>query len=315
MKKIISALLCVFTLLSLTACNKKSQSTTSDSFTPTKLNVYALYDITACSLAQIIELNAQAKLKGNYNVSLYQSGEDLINSNDYEFGIAITTLSNGVALCNSQDYIHMLSLASCNVSAFSNKKLNKIKDFEGKKVLVFDDSDLIPDLNAMLTKASVNCAIKATKNKDEFLKLLKSDKYDIAVAAYPTASEIPATVKEFKNVLSLNDEWDRVGLKGKLYTHCIVSTSEVLTEEFQTYKLFLEEYNDSINKLNETDATTVQAIIDRGLNSSGNTALQTCKNNGFMIEDYNETQNLLTKYADNLEKTNYKLSINEIKYK
>ena len=300
MKKIISVFLCLsLIMINLIGCKSSevadtTKDTVSKDFTPTKLNISALYDVTACSLSYLMEQNTLSKLKGTYAVSLYKDDETFLKSDEFMFGLAFTTLSSGVELCKQKDFARMLSLISLNIDAFGKSEIKNIKDFEGKKVLVYNDSDLPENLNIMLKKASVKCNITTSGDLYGFTEQVKSNKYDIVVAAYPAASEIS---KNYKYKLSLNEEWDNLKLKGKPYSHCIVASSEVITEEFKTCELFFKELGTSIEKMNSADNTVVQSISNRYLNTSNAAALTTCTQNGFTLEDYKDTEKLLTECA------------------
>lgn len=317
MKKFISLLLCLLLVMAcLTGCKvkEKSNETAKENFTPTKLNISALYDITACSLSYLMEQNTESKLKGTYAVSLYKDDKTFLESDEFMFGLAFTTLSSGAELCKGKDFARMLSLISLNIDAFSKKEITNIKDFEGKKVLVYDDSDLSENLNIMLKKGSVKCDVTKISDLYEFTVQVENSKYDIVVATYPAAAEVNSRNKKYKHKLSLNDEWDRLKLKGKPYSHCIVASSEVISEEFKTCELFFEEFNASIEKMNSGDNDVVQSLADRYLNTSNDTALTTCKQNGFALEDYNDTEKLLTQYAKVRNDGGESLAIDHIIY-
>lgn len=316
MKKVISLLLCLLlTLISLVGCKAKEETkdTAKEDFTPSKLNISALYDGTACSLSYLMEQNTESKLKGTYAISLYKDDKAFLDSDEFMFGLAFTTLSSGTQLCKAKDFARMLSLISVNIEAFSKNEIKNIKDFESKKVLMFDDSDLSENLNIMLKKGSVKCDITKISDLYQFTEQIKTDKFDIIVAAYPAASEVSDS-KKYNHKLSLNEEWDRLKLKGKPYSHCIVASSEVISEEFKTCELFFQELNASIEKMNSGDNDVVQSLADRYLNTSNDTALITCKQNGFALEDYNDTEKLLTQYAKVRNDGGESLAIDHIIY-
>ncbi len=318
MKKFISLSLCLLlVIVSLVGCKTQEtpkKETEDKNFTPTKLNISALYDITACSLSYLMEQNTESNLKGTYAVSLYKDDKTFLESDEFMFGLGFTTISSGVKLCKTKDYARMLSLISLNIDAFSKNEIKNLKGFEGKKVLVYDDSDLSENLNIMLKKGSVKCDVTKISDLYEFTVKVKTNKYDIVVATYPAASEVNNSSKKYKHKLSLNDEWDRLKLKGKPYSHCIVASSEVISEEFKTCELFFEEFNTSIEKMNSGDNGVVQSLAARYLNTSNNTALATCKQNGFALEDYNDTEKILKQYAKVRNDGGESLAIDHIIY-
>lgn len=313
MKRVLSVLMCV--LLSVTALvgceNQEAQKKpVKEDFTPTKLNISALYDGTACALSYLMEQNTVSKLKGNYAVSLYKDTDAL--NNEFMFGLGFTTISGGIELCKSKDYARMLSLISLNIDAFSKSDLGSIEDFGNKKVLIFDDSELSHNLNVMLKKAAVNCDIEKCADLYDFTQKIKESRYDIVVAAYPAASEVLEYGKAYKYKLSINDEWERLKLNGKPFTHCIVASSEIISDEFPTCELFFDELNTSIEKLNNQDNTVVQSISGRYLNTNNTTALTTCLQNGFTVEDYKDTEKLLKNYAKVRNEGGEKLSYDHV---
>ena len=274
MKKIISLVLALAMIFALAACGAKAPAATeapvvteapvaTEAPAPTAdpellVNAMVLNGTTGFGMANLIHAaqNGEAKLNYNFSVETDASNITAALVNGTVDIAALPTNAASTVYNKTQGQVQVLALNTLGVLYLLSDGSEEIKSFEdlkGKTVyapaqnptFVFQylceanglkvGEDVIID-NSYAQPANLNSAVSAG---------------EVALAVLPEPMVTVARSSNDKLVVAmdLTEEWDKVSTPGSLVQGCVVVRTEFAKNHPEELKVFLEEYEASINTL------------------------------------------------------------------
>ncbi len=269
MKKLVSFILSAVLLLSLAACGTAENSSspvsseTPSSSAPEKLdvavNVYGISGPTGIGLAPLME-KAEAKTgRLNYNIALAADNNDIIaklTNNEADIAAVATNMASSLYK-KTEGKISVLAVNTLGVLSLVTKgddTVTDIKSLKGKTIYS-TGKGANPEyiINYLLEqnglKAGEDVKIEFVAQPTELVAAFAKNETIIAIAPQPVATMLTVQNPTAKLVSDINDEWDKVS-DSKLVMGCIVARTDFINENPDAVKIFLEEYKESIETVN-----------------------------------------------------------------
>ena len=275
MKKLISLILAAIMLFSLAACgtaNNESSAPadTGSSDTVSKLdvncNVYALKGPTGIGMVSLMKNAENGEAGLNYNFNLVGDNSEIISKiSNGEADIAAVATNVASNLYNkTSGNISVLAINTLGVLTLvtNGEEVASIADLKGKTVYSTGQG-ANPEyiLNYVLEKnglkAGKDVTVEFVSQPQELVTKVVGSEKAIAVAPQPVATAITVKDTNAKIVLDMNDEWDKVS-DTDLVMGCIIARNDFINENPEAVKLFLKEYEASIEAVNADAASAAE---------------------------------------------------------
>lgn len=259
MKKVLSVILAIALILSFSACAKQEETTPVEK---TNITIGAIKGPTGVGFANLMEENANKSASNNYNFTLFTSPEE-IGAKLVKNELNIAALpTNVVANLNKKTNgkVKMLALNTFGNMSIIEKgdSIKSIKDLKGKTVYSIGQG-ANPEyiLKYILTNNDLEIGkdvkIKFVATNDEIIGLLAAGKADVAMIAEPAATAALVKNKDCSRRLDINKVWNEIDEKVPVVTGCVAVNADFLKENEKAVEVFLEEYEKSINALEDLD--------------------------------------------------------------
>ncbi len=290
MKKIISLVLAFAMIFALAACGSQAPATTeapvaTEAPTPTELpaptadpelliNAMVLNGTTGFGMANLIHAaqNGEAKLNYSFSVETDASNITAALVNGTVDIAALPTNAASTVYNKTQGQVQVLALNTLGVLYLLSDGSEEIKSFEdlkGKTVyapaqnptFVFQylceanglkvGEDVIID-NSYAQPANLNSAVSAGE-------------VSLAVLPEPMVTVARSSNDKLQVVMDLTEEWDKVSTPGSLVQGCVVVRTEFAKNHAEELKVFLSEYEASINALMADIPGSAEKIQETGV--------------------------------------------------
>lgn len=183
---------------------------------------------------------------------------------DVPMEMAAKLYNNGagyqLAAVNTGGYLYLLT---------NDKTTTNFSDLMGKTVkVVGEDSAFDVVLRYLLLqngiKLSKDVTLEYTENKEELIKDAAEDDINYLVLPEPWVSDLLSKNIGYNIAINIQDEWARVhGTVTLLPQTCLIVKKEIASQKAEAWKLFLEDYMDSIKWINSNQAKTVELLDNR----------------------------------------------------
>lgn len=320
MKKLLSFGLVLVLSLSviLTGCNQKTDDNNDTNQTPTEkktVNVVALNGPTGMGMVKLMQDSEEGKTAHDYKVALAAAPDEIVGKvTTGEVDIAAVPANLGATLYNkTEGKIKVLAVNTVgNLAIISNdESIKTMADLKGKTVFSSGQGatpeyafNYLLEKNNLKLDEDVKVEYKATHQ--ELATLVSSGKADIAVIPYPFATTVLGANKDFKQVLSFDDEWKKVAPEGsELTTGTIIARTEFLENNKDVVDKFLEEYEQSTNFSKENVDEAAKLIDKYGIikEAVAKNALPNC---GITFIKGDKMESAVSQFLDILFKSNPK---------
>lgn len=252
MKKVLSLLVAIALIFSFSACSK--QETTPKE--KTNVTVGAIKGPTGVGFANLMESNANGKANNNYEFTLFTSPEE-IGAKVVKNELNIAALPTNVAANlyqKTNGKVQMLAINTLGNMSIIEKgeTINSVKDLKGKTVYSIGQG-ANPEyiLKYILSKNGIedSVKIKFVSTNDEITAALATGKATVAMIAEPAATAALIKNTDCSRRLDINEVWNDIDSNVPVVTGCVVANAEFVKNNPEAVKLFLDEYEDSINSL------------------------------------------------------------------
>ncbi len=256
MKKFISfvsIIMCLLLAFSLTACNKKDDTTATGEYSAVDMTVACMTGPTGMGMAKLMA-DSEAKLTANnYTFEVKAAATDILPKFiKGEINIASVPTNVAATVYNQTGgKVRILAVNTYGVLSILEKgnTIDSIDDLKGKTVYSTGKGQN-PEyiLNYILTQNGINPESDLTiefVSSDDLKAKLISGEAEVAMAPEPLATAVMVQNKELNRVLSINDEWSKVS-ENQLMMGCVIALESYINENKAAVEKFLEEYSKSI---------------------------------------------------------------------
>lgn len=313
MKKIISVLLTLALCFALAACGNgndsqsssaPSQTNSSQQKLDTKCNVYALNGPTGIGMAPLMKKAANGEARLDYNIKTVGANDEIIAklSNGEADIAAVATNLASTLYSKTKGNISVLAVNTLGVLCLVSKgeEVSDIASLKGKTVYATGQGanpeyimNYIFEKNGL--KVGTDVKINFVSQPAELVNIFATNEKAVAVAPQPVATTITVKNTDAKIVLDMNDEWDKIS-DTKLVMGCIVVRNDYLEENPEAVKVFLEEYKESVDTVNN-DIDAAGALCEEyGIVASAAIAKKAIPYCNIVFETGSEMKNDLSAY-------------------
>ncbi len=282
MKKLISvlAVLLAFALLFAACAQTNTNETTTEPASETEsaseaetaepvqkanVNIGLLKGPTGMGAAYMLQKNADGEARNEYTLTLAgavdQIQAGLMNG---ELDIAaVPTNMAAVLNAKTEGKVKLLAVNTLGVLYIMSSRddIASVEDLAGKTVLSAGQGTTTEYvLNYLLEKHGVtDCTVEFAAEHAEVLTQAKSGAYDTVLLPEPFVTQLKGADAGFAAVLDLTAEWEALG-NGLLTMGCIAVRTEFAEANQDAVRLFLADYEESINYVNEHTEEAAQLI-------------------------------------------------------
>lgn len=258
MKKLI-ALLSIILLLTatLTACSG-GQNTASS------VRIATIQGPTGIGMVHLMDQNDDKTTENTYEFQVHSTPDAVVPLlMNKSVDIAALPTNMAANYYNKTKSVELLAVNTLGVLYMleNGNTVNSMKDLKGKTIYSTGQG-ANPEyiLNYILRGYGLNpetdVTIKFVAENTELASLMVSGEATIAMVPQPLVSSIMIQKSDVRIALSMNDEWEKVaGEENKLMMGCVIVRKEFLEKNPKLVKTFMKEYEASIKKTTEVDAT------------------------------------------------------------
>ncbi len=261
MKKLIATLLLtVMAITALASCNQPWA----------KIDIGVMAGPTGMGMAKLMsDAGDSSEL---YSFEVYSAPTDATAdlANGTLDMLCLPTNTAAALASKTPDYISVISintLGSLYLLTDGSVEINSVKDLEGKTLWASVPSSTTgPIIDYLLEKNGVSATVEFEPDHDALVARVKAGTAPIVVLPEPKVTAALMGAADYKVALNLSTEWDKVS-DTPLTMGCIVVRNDFLRENKSTVDKFLEEYEASIEFVNDPANREAAAgmIVDAGV--------------------------------------------------
>ena len=276
MKKLISlilmSLLVVGSIFSLISCNDNQK---------TNIKVAVLNGTTGFGMAKLMEDNANGASSNNYEFSVETDASNIISSliaGTVDIA-ALPTNAAANVYNKSNGKVQVLAINTLGVLYLLEKddQISSINDLNGKTIYVPAQNPTFIT-KYILNSNNINATIDSTTySTPEALKnAVVAGQVELAVLPQPVVTAAIAGAKQgnknYSVALDLTEEWNNIPNSKQLVQGCVVVRTEFANNKKEAVNAFLDEYEKSINYLNDNPNETAELIVKYNIFANANVA-------------------------------------------
>ncbi len=276
MKKILSLALAALMVVSLAACGNTNNVSSIPEATDDAVkldvacNVYAIKGPTGVGMVSLMEKAAGGEAGLDYNFNLVGANEEIVAKiTNKEADIAAVATNLASTLYNKTNGgISVLAINTQGVLSLITKgeEITSIADLKGKTIYSTGQGanpeyiiNYILKNNGLTVGTDVT--VEFVSQPTELVAKVVGNEKAIVVAPQPVATAITVKDQNAKIALDINDEWSKLN-DNDLVMGCIIARNEYIEENPEAVKLFLKEYEASINAVN-SDPEAAAALCEQ----------------------------------------------------
>lgn len=233
--------------------------------TPTTVRVAAIQGPTGIGMVHLMDAAADKETENTYDFSV-SSAPDAVGPKltSGEVDIAAIPTNMAANLYNkTSGKVRLLAVNTLGVLYMleNGNEIQSAADLKGKTIYT-SGQGANPEyiLNYVLKQNNIDPAtdveIKFAADNTELATLMVSGTATIAMVPQPAVTTIMTQNADVRIALSMNDEWEAVaGEENKLMMGCVAVRTEFLEQHPKEVEAFLKEYEASIEKTGDVDAT------------------------------------------------------------
>lgn len=299
MKKLTSLFLTFILIISLIGCSDKTGS--SDTNEP--INITMLKGPTGIGSVQLIEKNENGESEGRYDINISAAADDaMAKIISGEADIAAVPTNIAPLLYNKTDgEVSVLAVNTLGVLYIleNGNRINSIKDLENKTVYA-SGQGAVPEyvLNYLLEANGVeNVNIIYMSEHAETASALADGRADIALLPEPNATAVMMKNSNVRIAVDINEQW-RDSVESEMPMGCVVARNDFISENKEAVDLFLKEYKESIDYVNNNISDAAGLVEKYGIMASAEAAAKAIPNCNIVYKDGDEMKNMLEIFYD-----------------
>ena len=266
MKKLVSLLLVFVLVFAFASCGEKTPTPQT-----VKANVFMISGPTGIGAVNLMSADEAGTAKGDYEFTVVAAPTEIVAKiSNKEADIAAVATNMASTIYNKTNggvtVLAVNTLGVLNVLT-NGTEITSLADLKGKKVYTTGQG-ANPEyvIDYLLTKNGVNpdtdLDLQFKAEGTELVTVWATEPDAVIIAPQPVATSILNKYEDSKLTIDLTDEWEKVGDGSALMMGCVIVRNEFLSQNPDTVKLFLEEYEASIKKANE-DVDGTAALCEK----------------------------------------------------
>lgn len=303
MKKLISYVALALTALSVfTGCASSSK---------TEINVGVIKGPTGIGTVELMEKSEKGETEGLYNISVAASADE-VNGKIAKGELDIAAVPTNVAplLYNKDNGAYsVLAVNTLGVLYVleNGNTVNSVQDLSGKTIYMAGQG-AVPEyvINYILEKNGIDdTEIVFMTEHTEAAAALADGRADIVILPEPNVTAAMMQNENIRIALDLTEEWKNVS-GNDMAMGCIIVRNDFLKDNKEAVDTFLDEYEDSIEYVNENTAEAAQLVEKYGIMASAKAAEKAIPNCNIVYIDGDDMKNILSDFYGVLYEANPK---------
>lgn len=301
--KILFIAMCVMSLFAIVGCSNASETeTVEETTTPTvteapeveetaepevvegaTINIAALAGPTGMGLSYLMESAENGETVNEYNFTITSTSDDvgagLINGS---LDVAAVPINLAAVLAGKTENITLLAVNTLGVLYILEEgdSIQSIEDLAGKDLQATGQGstpeyiiDYILEQNGL--SESVN--IEYLTEHSELTALVSTGNSPLAMMPEPNVSVAMSKNENVRVALNLTEEWEKIS-DSQLVQGCIVVRTDFLMENIDAIEIFLDEYAQSVDNVNNNHDEAGELIAKFGIVSDAAVAASAIEN-------------------------------------
>lgn len=306
MKKTALLILALVLAFSVSGCSENKAEIGNE-----PINVTMLKGPTGIGAVKLMEESEKNETDGNYNINVSAAADDAmakIISGEVDIA-AVPTNTAPLIYNKTKGNIEVLAVNTLGVLYIveNGDSIHTIKDLEGKTIYS-SGQGAVPEyvLNYLLEKNNVeNVNIVYMTEHAEVAAALADGRADIALLPEPNVTAVIMKNSEIRIAVDVNDEWKKTN-GSELAMGCIVAGKEFIDENKEAVDIFLKEYSESIDYVNNNVSEAAELVEKYGIMASSDAAVKAIPNCNIVYKEKDEMKTMLEAFYDVLYKANPK---------
>lgn len=271
MKKVISLLLVFAIVFAFAACgttNNEDETTTEAPYQSVSMRVAGLAGPTGIGMVNLMKSQDDKIAKNDYTFSVVSDPTEIVagmTNNSYD--IAACPINLAATLYNKlEGNIQVLSVNTKGVLYIleNGNTINSLADLAGKKLYATGQGST-PEyiLNYLLDKSGIadKVEVEYVTSHDELATLAASGKATISMLPEPKVTAATSKNADLRIALNLTEEFEKISGK-TLIQGVVIAKKDFVEKNPDAVKMFLKEYEASINAANN-DIETTSALCEQ----------------------------------------------------
>lgn len=306
MKKTVSLILALVLAFSVSGCSENKAEIGNE-----PVNITMLKGSTGIGAVKLMEESEKNEADGNYNINVSAAADDAmakIISGEVDIAAVPTNIAP-LIYNKTNGNIAVLAVNTLGVLYIveNGDSIHTIKDLEGKTIYS-SGQGAVPEyvLNYLLEKNNVeNVNIVYMTEHAEVAAALADGRADIALLPEPNVTAVIMKNSEIRIAVDVNDEWKKTN-GSELAMGCIVAGKEFIDENKEAVDIFLKEYSESIDYVNNNVSEAAELVEKYGIMASSDAAVKAIPNCNIVYKEKDEMKTMLEAFYDVLYKANPK---------
>lgn len=306
MKKTVSLILALVLAFSVSGCSENKAEIGNE-----PVNITMLKGSTGIGAVKLMEESEKNETDGNYNINVSAAADDAmakIISGEVDIAAVPTNIAP-LIYNKTNGNIAVLAVNTLGVLYIveNGDSIHTIKDLEGKTIYS-SGQGAVPEyvLNYLLEKNNVeNVNIVYMTEHAEVAAALADGRADIALLPEPNVTAVIMKNSEIRIAVDVNDEWKKTN-GSELAMGCIVAGKEFIDENKEAVDIFLKEYSESIDYVNNNVSEAAELVEKYGIMASSDAAVKAIPNCNIVYKEKDEMKTMLEAFYDVLYKANPK---------
>lgn len=306
MKKTASLILALVLAFSASGCSEKKTEIGNE-----PVNITMLKGPTGIGAVKLMEESEKNETDGNYNINVSAAADDAmakIISGEVDIAAVPTNIAP-LIYNKTNGNIEVLAVNTLGVLYIveNGDSIHTIEDLEGKTIYS-SGQGAVPEyvLNYLLEKNNVeNVNIVYMTEHAEVAAALADGRADIALLPEPNVTAVMMKNSEIRIAVDVNDEWKKTN-GSELAMGCIVAGKEFIDENKEAVDIFLKEYSESIDYVNNNVSEAAELVEKYGIMASSDAAVKAIPNCNIVYKEKDEMKTMLESFYDVLYKANPK---------
>ncbi len=306
MKKTASLILALVLAFSASGCSEKKTEIGNE-----PVNITMLKGPTGIGAVKLMEESEKNETDGNYNINVSAAADDAmakIISGEVDIAAVPTNIAP-LIYNKTNGNIEVLAVNTLGVLYIveNGDSIHTIEDLEGKTIYS-SGQGAVPEyvLNYLLEKNNVeNVNIVYMTEHAEVAAALADGRADIALLPEPNVTAVIMKNSEIRIAVDVNDEWKKTN-GSELAMGCIVAGKEFIDENKEAVDIFLKEYSESIDYVNNNVSEAAELVEKYGIMASSDAAVKAIPNCNIVYKEKDEMKTMLESFYDLLYKANPK---------
>lgn len=261
----------------------ESSSTPIPSPEPVHVNIAALKGPTGMGMSYLMKSAENGETNNDYSVFLSGAPDEVsgkfING---ELDIAAVPINLAAVLASKTDNVQILAVNTLGVLYVleNGDSVQSIYDLDGKKLFATGQAST-PEyvLSYLLEQNDLTDAVEVEylTEHSELATLMAAGECDLGMMPEPNVTVVTTKNTDVRVALDLTNEWYNV-TGTQLVQGCIIARADFVQENPEAINIFLDEYAQSVDYVNNDHTGAAQLIAEYGIVASAEIAEKAIEN-------------------------------------